>query len=849
MLNISDTLHLIKPAPKKSVALAVLGGFLVLGLLCSGAVSANGVTNLLGSTSVACDDNQLHPQAPNTPLNVTPITGHPGDTYEVIITGYDFCTISLANGSDIATHLNDLNNSDPTIAPLNSKLTFTLATVGGASTYLVGGLNNTLALAFTVLNNPPMITSLTPALGGGSGGTAITILGSDFVTGATATVGGVDCTSPTVVSATSLTCTTGAHAPGNADVLVTNPDKQTGTLAAAFAYEVALNYAAEANGTLTGLTPQLVMPGGDGSVITAVANTGYHFTSWSDGLLTATRTDTNVTTDATLTASFAIDTHTLTYIAGTNGSLTGTSPQTIDYGSNGGSVTAVANTGYHFVNWSDGLLTASRTDTNITADASVTASFAIDSHTLTYTSEANGTLIGTTEQLVIPGDDGSVITAVANTGYHFTNWSDGLLTAARTDTNVTADATLTASFAIDTHTLTYIAGTNGSLTGTSPQTIDYGSNGGSVMAVANTGYHFVSWSDGLLTTSRTDTNITADASVTASFAIDSHTLTYTSEANGTLIGTTEQLVIPGDDGSVITAVANTGYHFTNWSDGLLTAARTDINVTADTSVTALFAIDTHTLTYSIGANGSLSGTSPQTIDYGSNGASVTAVANTGYHFVSWSDGLLSDTRTDSNITADASVSASFALNIIPVTVTANTVSFNFGTLASVSYTANGFISPATFILKPVCGAYKTSDTTFAKALVLSKTTAVGTYVTHCKSATVNAGSYSLAYADGLLTIVAVVPYAPKEVKATAGNTSASVSFKVPASNGGTPITRYTVVSNTGITTTGTKSPISVTGLKNGSIYTFKVMATNSQGNSSYSAFSTAIKPATPKKKD
>ncbi len=707
MLNISDTLHLIKPAPKKSVALAVLGGFLVLGLLCSGAVSANGVTNLLGSTSVACDDNQLHPQAPNTPLNVTPITGHPGDTYEVIITGYDFCTISLANGSDIATHLNDLNNSDPTIAPLNSKLTFTLATVGGASTYLVGGLNNTLALAFTVLDNPPMITSITPALGGGSGGTAITILGSDFVTGATAMLGGVDCTSPTVLSATSLTCTTGAHAAGNADVLVTNPDKQTGTLVAAFAYEVALTYAAE----------------------------------------------------------------------------------------------------------------------------------------------ANGTLIGTTEQLIIPGGDGSVITAVANTGYHFTNWSDGFLTAARTDTNVTADATITASFAIDTHILTYTAGANGSLTGASPQTIDYGSNGASVTAVANTDYHFVSWSDGLLTASRTDTNITADASVTASFAIDSHTLTYTSEANGTLIGTTEQLVIPGDDGSVITAVANTGYHFTNWSDGLLTAARTDTNVTADATLTASFAIDTHILIYTAGANGSLTGASPQTIDYGSNGASVTAVANTGYHFVSWSDGLLSDTRTDSNITADASVSASFALNIIPVTVTANTVSFNFGTLASVSYTANGFISPATFILKPVCGAYKTSDTTFAKALVLSKTSAVGTYVTHCKSATVNAGSYSLAYADGLLTIVAVVPDAPKEVKATAGNTSASVSFKVPASNGGTPITRYTVVSNTGIITTGTKSPICVTGLKNGSSYTFKVMATNSQGNSSYSAFSTAIKPAAPKKKD
>lgn len=564
MLNISNTLHLIKPAPKKPIALAVLGGFLALGLLFGSTVSAQGDGNLLGATTVACDDNQPHPQAPNNPLNVIPVQGHLGDTYEVTIGGYDFCKVSLAEGGDIVTYLNDTDNTDPKIAPLNSKLTFTLATVGGASTYLVSGLNNTLTLAFTVLDNPPIITSLTPALGGGSGGTAIIILGSDFVMGATATVGGVDCTSPTVVSATSLTCTTGAHAPGNADVLVTNPDKQTSTLAAAFAYEVALNYAAEANGTLIGTTPQLVIPGGNGSIITAVANTGYHFTSWSDGLLTATRTDTNVTTDATLTASFAIDTHTLTYTAGANGSLTGTSLQTIDYGSNGASVTAVANAGYHFVNWSDGLLT--------------------------------------------------------------------------------------------------------------------------------------------------------------------------------------------------------------------------------------------------------------------------------------------DTRTDTNITADASVSASFALNIIPVTVIANTAIVNFGTLAKVSYTANGFISPATFILKPVCGAYKTSDTTFTKAVVLSKTTAVGTYVTHCKSATVNTDSYSLAYADGSLFIFAVAPDVPKEVKATAGNASASISFSAPASNGGTPITRYTVVSNTGITATGTKSPITVSGLTNGSSYTFKVMATNSQGDSSYSAFSTAIKPAVPAKK-
>ena len=53
-----------------------------------------------------------------------------------------------------------------------------------------------------------------------------------------------------------------------------------------------------------------------------------------------------------------------------------------------------------------------------------------------------------------------------NSGYHFVNWSDGVSTAnPRTDTNVTANVTVTANFAINTYTLTYTAGANGTITG------------------------------------------------------------------------------------------------------------------------------------------------------------------------------------------------------------------------------------------------------------------------------------------------------------------------------------------------------------------------------------------------
>ncbi len=67
----------------------------------------------------------------------------------------------------------------------------------------------------------------------------------------------------------------------------------------------ALEYTAGANGNISGVALQTVNPEADGSTVTAVAEAGFHFVKWSDGLLTASRTDIHVTTDITVTASFA----------------------------------------------------------------------------------------------------------------------------------------------------------------------------------------------------------------------------------------------------------------------------------------------------------------------------------------------------------------------------------------------------------------------------------------------------------------------------------------------------------------------------------------------------------------
>jgi uncharacterized protein (TIGR02145 family) len=352
--------------------------------------------------------------------------------------------------------------------------------------------------------------------------------------------------------------------------------------------------------------------------------------------------------------------YTITYLAGEHGTISGTATQTITYGANASTVTATPDTGYYFVSWSDDVLTAIRTDTNITSNLSLTATFAINSYTLTYTAGTHGTITGTTPQTIIYDSDGVAVTAIPDTGYYFVNWSDSSTTNPRTDTSVAANISVTANFAINSYTLTYTAANHGTISGTTPQTINYGSNGTAVTAVPDTGYYFVSWSDDVLTATRTDTNITSNKSVTATFAINSYILTYTAGTHGTITGTTPQTINYGSNGTAVTAVPDTGYHFVNWSDSSTANPRTDTNIINNLSVTANFAINSYTLTYTAGAHGYIIGTTPQTVYQGSNGTAVRAGPATGYYFVNWSDGSTQNPRTDTNVIGNKAVTANFA---------------------------------------------------------------------------------------------------------------------------------------------------------------------------------------------
>ena len=68
--------------------------------------------------------------------------------------------------------------------------------------------------------------------------------------------------------------------------------------------KVTVEYAAQTGGKISGTAVQTIVKGGSTAEVTAVADTGYSFTGWSDGIKTAKRSDRNVTASKKLTANF-----------------------------------------------------------------------------------------------------------------------------------------------------------------------------------------------------------------------------------------------------------------------------------------------------------------------------------------------------------------------------------------------------------------------------------------------------------------------------------------------------------------------------------------------------------------
>jgi len=235
-------------------------------------------------------------------------------------------------------------------------------------------------------------------------------------------------------------------------------------------------------------------------------------------------------------------------------------------------------------------------------------------------------------------------------------------------------------------------------------------------------------------------------------------------------------------------------------------------------------------------------------------------------WVAFKIGTLSRVTSPVHGGSDALRVASPSSSASLVGLTQNSVITN--SVAGRSYTASCYVQPTSGSLNVTIrwleytqnfGSVINLQSNLTSALPLAKWTNVAVtsiavnsgerMIPQLYSSNETSANGSLLYDDCSVTAASgatspTAPSAPTGVSAMAGASSAVVSFAAPSANG-SPITGYTVTSNPGnLSATGTSSPITVSGLTNGTAYTFTVTATNAVGTSAASTPSSAVTPST-----
>ncbi|MCI0342429.1 MAG: IPT/TIG domain-containing protein [Planctomycetales bacterium] len=209
------------------------------------------------------------PSSPPTVTNVSPAFGPTAGGTSITITGSAFGTgATVTIGATAATSVGFVSATQLTaVTPGGSAgtLTVTVTNPDGQSGALGSGFTYG-----TPPTGPPVVTNVSPAFGPTAGGTAITLTGSAFVTGATVSIGGAAATGVAFVSVTQLTAVTPVGSAGAQTVIVTNPDTQTGALGSGFTYGTPAGAP-----VVTNVSPAFGPPAGG----TAITLTGTNFVS------------------------------------------------------------------------------------------------------------------------------------------------------------------------------------------------------------------------------------------------------------------------------------------------------------------------------------------------------------------------------------------------------------------------------------------------------------------------------------------------------------------------------------------------------------------------------------------
>ena len=344
-------------------------------------------------------------------------------------------------------------------------------------------------------------------------------------------------------------------------------------------------------------------------------------------------------------------------------------------------LTATANTGYTFQNWTLDEVEVSIDTTytfEVSDSANYVAHFSLNSYDITASAnpDEGGSVNGTGTYYHY---DTCTLIATAYTGYTFMNWTlnDEVVS---TDTvyafEVSDTANYVAHFNLNSYDITAIANPDegGTVSGAGTY---YHFDTCSLMATAYTGYTFQNWTldDEVVSTDTVYTFVVSDsANYVAHFSLNSYDITAIADPD-------EGGIVSGKgtyyhfDTCTLIASANIGYTFVNWTLGeveVSTESTYSFEVNGATDYVAHFSLNSYNITATVepDESGTISGTG---IYYHFDTCTLTATANTGYTFQHWTlnDEVIS---TEAEYTFEVSDSANyvahFSLNSYNITATA-----------------------------------------------------------------------------------------------------------------------------------------------------------------------------------
>jgi hypothetical protein len=391
---------------------------------------------------------------------------------------------------------------------------------------------------------------------------------------------------------------------------------------------------------------------GGSQVYTITPDPGYHFDVLTiDGNTAAltgpnTYTFTNVQAPHTIFATFTINTYTINATSGANGIVTPAGISTVNYGATP-TYLITPNPGYHvadvLVNGVSVGAVTTFTFTSITANQKISATFAQNAAlSITQLNPSSATAGGAGFPLTVTGTGyipGSTVYwngVSRSTTFGSTTQVTAMILASDIASAGTASVTVinpgpitsnAATFTIipNTFTITATSGSNGALSPPGITTVNYGAMP-TYSITPNTGYHvasvLVNGAPVGAVTSYTFPAVTSDQTISATFAINTYTITASAGAGGTISPTGSVSVNYGGN-QAFTITPNTNYHLASLTvDGspvTPVGSYTFSSVTASHTIAATFAVNTlHTITVSWNppGQGTISPGGPVNVPYG-----------------------------------------------------------------------------------------------------------------------------------------------------------------------------------------------------------------------------------------